>query len=86
MPETLDRPAPPRVMPGPLAQTRSMSNPKKAYVLTMGKDNVLYCSCPAWRFSKRGQKDCKHLREFREHNPGIAEAIDEYQAYLDGGF
>ena len=80
-----DNPAPPRVNPGPLAQVRSKSNPAKAYQVTMGKDNVLYCSCPAWRFSGKGgrQKDCKHLRDFREQNPGIMQAVREYQAYLD---
>jgi len=31
-----------------------------------GGDGVIYCSCPAWRFSKDDPKMCKHLRAYLE--------------------
>jgi predicted nucleic acid-binding Zn finger protein len=34
-----------------------------AYTVKQGKDGVVYCSCPAWRFQKvaAAHRSCKHL-------------------------
>tara|TARA_R110002020_G_scaffold387486_1_gene598148 strand:- start:169 stop:378 length:210 start_codon:yes stop_codon:yes gene_type:complete len=58
-----------------LATTPSHSNPDKHYEIRLGrKDNRVYCTCPAWKFSKAGNKDCKHLKIFRASNPKVVEA------------
>jgi hypothetical protein len=54
-----------------LTTVPSKSNPDKHYEIRLGGDNRVYCTCPAWRFSK-GQKTCKHLNEFRTANPSVA--------------
>ena len=53
-----------------LQTVASKSNPDKHYEIRLGGDNRVYCTCPAWKFSK-GTKDCKHLREFRVSNPEV---------------
>lgn len=52
-----------KLAPGLLA-TYSSSCGTKRYSLTVGKDDVLYCSCPAWKFSKKNHKTCKHVQAF----------------------
>lgn len=39
----------------------SKSNPNRSYELREGSDGVIYCSCPAWAFSKVRPKSCKHM-------------------------
>lgn len=36
----------------------------KRYEIREGKDGVLYCSCPAWRFQHKptDQRTCKHFK------------------------
>ena len=36
----------------------------RIYELWLGKDDNLYCTCPAWKFSKgtKEEKMCKHIR------------------------
>lgn len=36
----------------------------KTYTIKQGKDGVLYCNCPAWKFQKKPveQRHCKHYR------------------------
>lgn len=46
-----------------LAVVSSKSRPGVEYKLVVGRDNQLYCSCPAWKYS-RGTKNCKHLDQF----------------------
>lgn len=54
-----------------LATVTSKTNPGRSYDIIMGKDGVMYCSCPAWRF----RKDCKHLQEFMHAVYDNAQAI-----------
>jgi len=44
-----------------LKEVESRSTYGKTYEIRLGKDGVVYCTCPAWKFS-RGNKTCKHLR------------------------
>lgn len=54
------------------------------YEVREGKDGVVYCTCPAWRFSGKvrgsegfgggkARKDCKHLQRLR----GMVNGSDE---------
>lgn len=47
-----------------LAKVPSDTDRKKRYDICMTGGNQIYCVCDAWKFSK--DKDCKHLRRFRE--------------------
>lgn len=38
----------------------------KTYDLLEGVDGNIYCSCPAWKFSKARPKVCKHMEEWAE--------------------
>ena len=57
----------------------SKSNINKHYEIRLGRDNVVYCTCPAWKFcpkinkqtGRAQKKNCKHLTEFRASNPEI---------------
>jgi predicted nucleic acid-binding Zn finger protein len=66
-----------------LETVSSDSTPDKHYEIRLGNNPQpeLYCTCPAWKFSAKGNKDCKHLRAFRAANPevvkGIAAEIEE---------
>ena len=47
----------------------SSTNSEKTYEIR-SSEGVLYCGCPAWKFSRpendsMGQKNCKHLRGLR---------------------
>ena len=35
----------------------------RSYTVKQGRDGVVYCSCPAWRFQQRaaGARTCKHI-------------------------
>ena len=35
----------------------------ESYNIVLGQDYRVYCTCPAWKFSKPPVKECKHLRE-----------------------
>jgi predicted nucleic acid-binding Zn finger protein len=34
------------------------------YTVKQGRDGVVYCSCPAWKFQRKpaAQRTCKHVR------------------------
>jgi uncharacterized Zn finger protein len=38
----------------------------KDYEIRRGKDDVIYCTCPGWRFNKY----CKHLDAFMSEHTG----------------
>lgn len=42
------------------------SKPGTTYDLLEGADGIIYCSCPAWRFSREKPKSCKHMVEWAE--------------------
>ena len=44
----------------------STSNRDRKYDLVQAEDGVVYCTCPAWRFSKERPRSCKHLRMWAE--------------------
>ena len=50
-------------MPTLLKKIPSKSSPSIEYELLKGDDGNVYCSCPAWKFSK-GAKSCTHVREY----------------------
>ncbi len=37
----------------------------REYTIKQGRDGVVYCSCPSWKFNSRNpaQRDCKHVRQ-----------------------
>ena len=45
----------------------SKSNPKKTYEIRVGKDGVVYCTCPRWKYTK----NCKHLEMWKKRQSGI---------------
>ncbi len=53
----------------------------RVYQLWLGKDENLYCSCPAWKFSKgpKEEKTCKHIKQaVREEWPtGLSDFLWE---------
>jgi len=40
----------------------SLSDPSRSYAVQTGKDGVIYCSCPAWKFQRLSPRErtCKH--------------------------
>jgi len=62
-----------------LATYRSASNPDKRYYIVKGKDGVVYCTCPAWKFSGKGgeQRNCKHLADFKNSGSGVVKEMIE---------
>jgi predicted nucleic acid-binding Zn finger protein len=43
--------------------TIKSSKGNREYQICQGQDGIVYCTCPAWRFSK-GEKTCKHLQGY----------------------
>jgi hypothetical protein len=44
-----------------LVRTWPSSSGKGHYNVVQGADGGVYCTCPAWKFSKTDPKSCKHL-------------------------
>lgn len=69
----VDRPcAPPStgmnaIQPTVLARFASKSNPSKSHEVRLGKDGVVYCGCPSWRFQKNhpSNRTCKHVEQWK---------------------
>lgn len=36
------------------------------YEMREGKDGVIYCSCPGWKFSRERPRSCKHMVKWAE--------------------
>ena len=54
----------------------SSRNPAITYDIIKGDDDVVYCTCPAWKY----HRDCKHLREWREKGRAFSQHIrDTYE-------
>lgn len=49
-----------------LVDSRTSGDSKSKYEIRRGKDGVVFCSCPAWRFSKKHPKVCKHILSMTE--------------------
>ena len=62
-----------------LATYKSASNPDKRYYIVRGKDEVVYCTCPAWKFSGKGGalRTCKHLQDFKDEGSGVVKEMIE---------
>lgn len=50
-----------------LATAKSKSG-NGEHEIRQGRDGVVYCTCPSWRFSKERPRTCKHLAEFLNRN------------------
>lgn len=44
--------------------TYTSSNSITKYIIREGKDGVIYCDCPAWKFSK--PHNCRHLIDYHQ--------------------
>lgn len=56
----------------------SKTNPSKSYEIRRGKDGVIYCTCPSWRYQRLGKgetRTCKHLAAFFAANLSNPEAV-----------
>lgn len=49
---------------GTLIKKWPSSKGDKEYELWIGVDDKPYCTCPAWKFSKKDPRECKHMLEF----------------------
>jgi hypothetical protein len=47
-----------------LRRYESKSHPGSYHEVRMGRDGVLYCTCPGWRFLKGDIRTCRHIRDF----------------------
>jgi hypothetical protein len=47
--------------------TNASASSTTVYEIRRGADQVIYCTCPAWRM-KQGRASCKHLDEWRRVN------------------
>lgn len=45
---------------------KSASDPDRVYELRIGTDGEVYCSCPAWKFSKARPRVCKHIQAWTD--------------------
>jgi nitric oxide reductase NorQ protein len=64
-------------MPTTIKKIPSKSSASIEYELIRGDDGTVYCTCPAWKFS-RGTKSCAHVREFIGSTPDLsAEEIEK---------
>jgi hypothetical protein len=55
-----------------IGTVQSQSNPDISYKIRMSDSpaakvgEAVYCSCPAWRYSKTSPRSCKHMRQWRQ--------------------
>lgn len=62
-----------------LDTVQSSSNPGKTYDIIEGKDRVLYCTCPRWKFTKT----CKHLKKWTRKNITPENLVKDKPSSLD---
>lgn len=53
-----------------VARIRSKTDPSRVYGIHLGRDGVLWCECPSWKYQRLSprERDCKHLKEARQTN------------------
>ena len=45
-------------------QAKILHETDNGWQIKVGKDGVMYCTCPAWRFQKSDRQPCKHMVAF----------------------
>lgn len=50
---------------GPVIAHATSDSGGRDHLIRLGRDNRVYCSCKAWKWSRGPVKDCKHLKRFR---------------------